>query len=67
MQHFTDRPCAASGLMSFRYRGRFGWVMIGATSVDDALNEALRSVQVPVSREMLQVWTGDAYENVDDV
>jgi hypothetical protein len=39
-----DRPCAAAGLLSYRYRGRYGWVMIGATDDADALREAGRSV-----------------------
>ena len=38
MNH-TERPCAAAGLTSYRY----GTIMIGATSTQDALNEAGRS------------------------
>jgi hypothetical protein len=26
-----DKPLAASGLTSYRLRGRYGWIMIGAT------------------------------------
>ena len=36
MTHHTERPCAAAGLTSYRY----GQIMIGATSTQDALNEA---------------------------
>lgn len=56
-----DLPCAGPGLTSYRYKGPMGWVMIGATSDADALNEAKRSVSVPVDPANLQVWSGDAY------
>ena len=39
MNH-TERPCAAAGLTSYRS----GHIMIGATSTQDALNEAGRSL-----------------------
>ena len=32
MTHHTERPCAAAGLTSYRY----GSIMIGATSTQDA-------------------------------
>jgi len=40
MNHHTERHCAAPGLTSYRY----GSIMIGATSAQDALNEANRSL-----------------------
>ena len=43
MNH-TERPCAAHGWTSYRYAGRYGTIMIGATSTQDALNEADRSL-----------------------
>lgn len=67
MTHFTDKPCAAPGLTSYRYKGPFGFVMIGATSDDDAMNEAKRSLtNGTLSRNALQVWDeGErAYRNV---
>lgn len=51
-----EKPLAAPGLNSYRYAGRFGWVMIGATDEADALREAARSVTGEVSRENLQAW-----------
>lgn len=45
-----DAPLAVPGLQSYRYRGRFGWVMIGAKSDEEALRE--------VSRGNLEVWRG---------
>ena len=38
----AERPCAAHGWTSYRYAGRYGSIMIGATSTQDALNEADR-------------------------
>lgn len=59
---FHDRPCAAHGLTSYRYRGHYGWVMIGARDHADALREAGRSVSghKPVL-DRLQVWNGAEY------
>lgn len=59
----TNRPHAAPGLKSYRCKGRFGFIMIGATDDDDALREARRSWD-GARREDLQVWTGSAYEPV---
>jgi hypothetical protein len=64
MQHFTERPCAASGLTSYRYRGAFGWIMIGATDDADALREAGRSTHNPITADRLERWNGRAYAAV---
>lgn len=52
---FYDRPCAAAGLTSYRYRGRYGWIMIGAKDDADAMREASRSTS-PVAYEFLDRW-----------
>ena len=57
---FINRPCAAAGLTSYRLRGPFGWVMIGARDNGDAMREAARSTLKP-RREDLEVWNGDRY------
>ena len=57
-----DRPMAAHGLTSYRLRGRYGWIMIGATDHADAMREAARSTQEP-KPENLQVWDGTQYVN----
>jgi hypothetical protein len=65
MQHFTDRPCAAPGLTSYRYRGAYGWIMIGATDIGDALNEANRSLSHGFATpDRLEIWNAEtgAYE-----
>ncbi|MDG1581046.1 hypothetical protein [Pseudomonas sp. GOM6] len=61
-----ELPLAASGLNSYRYKGRYGFVMICAASVDKALQEAARSVSGPVSAENLQVWNGKAYQALQE-
>lgn len=57
---FWHRPCAAPGLTSYRIRGRYGWIMIGATDHADAMREAARSTDNP-KRELLEVWDGSWY------
>lgn len=58
-----DRPLAAEGLLSYRCRGAFGWIMIGATDDDDAFRQALRSSET-AKRETLQRWDGLTYVGV---
>jgi hypothetical protein len=53
-----ERPCADPGLTSYRARGRYGWVMIGARDDADAMREARRSTDAPFD---LQVWNGSEY------
>lgn len=56
-----NKPLASEELKSYRYKGQFGWVMIGATIVASALQEAQRSVSGPVHVDCLQVWNGHEY------
>ena len=58
---FQERPCAAAGLTSYRYKGRYGWMMIGATDHADALREAQRGTDANVTVENLQIWSGSEY------
>lgn len=55
-----DRPMAAKGLISYRCRGIFGWIMIGAHDHEDAFREALRSSGA-AKRETLEIWDGTRY------
>ena len=55
-----QRPCAAAGLISYRCKSAFGWIMIGATDNADAMREALRSSD-RVHRDHLEVWNGKQY------
>jgi hypothetical protein len=58
-----DRPLAAPGFTSYRARGRFGFIMIGAKDHADALNEAKRSAD-SVTMADLEVWDGARYVKV---
>ena len=68
--NLENKPLAAKGLISYRYPSRYsGWIMIGATDLDDALREAARSTD-NVSIDRMQVWDGQEYVTVqkdDDV
>ena len=62
-----NRPCAATGLISYRYNGPFGFIMIGATDHQDAINEANRSLTgARAVMENLEIWNEKkgCYENV---
>ena len=62
MEDLQDKPLAAEGLTSYRYKSRYGYIMIGATSNDDALNEANRSLSVGKSTvDGLEIWDGEKY------
>lgn len=67
MKPFYERPCAARGLTSYRYRCRYGWIMIGAKDDMEALKEAGRSTEDrPLTFENLQIWDGTKYRNVTE-
>ena len=69
MTHHTERPCAAHGWTSYRYAGRYGSIMIGATSTRDALNEADRSLtQGAATVDRLEIWNAltGLYEKVKE-
>lgn len=60
MTDIHDRPLAAPGLTSYRLKGRYDWIMIGATDHEDAMREARRSTPDP-KRENLEIWNGERY------
>lgn len=65
MTAIHNKPLAAAGLTSYRYKGHYGWIMIGAKNALDAINEARRSMEGGVvSPERLQVWNGKEYVDV---
>ena len=55
-----NRPMAATGLISYRCRLAFGFIMIGATDHADAFRQALRSSD-EATRDGLDVWDGKQY------
>ena len=58
--NYSDKPYAAQGLISYRCKCSYGWIMIGATDHDDAMQEARRSSD-NVNRDGLEVWNGERY------
>ena len=52
----SDKPMAAKGLKSYRYKGRYGPIMIGAKDHEDALNQAKRSTSGNLGLENLEIW-----------
>lgn len=63
-----DRPLAAHPYISYRYSGRYGWVMIGAKDHADALREANRSLASgKATIDKLQIWNGSKYIDVKKV
>jgi hypothetical protein len=64
MINLCDKPMASKGLISYRYRGRYGWIMIGARDDSEALKEAQRSTSDKVIIDNLQIWKGSQYENI---
>ncbi|MFK3857809.1 hypothetical protein [Agrobacterium pusense] len=65
-----DKPMAAPGLISYRYRGPFGWIMIGAKNHSDAFREAGRSLSFNDTDNRpqlanLQMWGGEKYADIE--
>lgn len=56
-----NRPLAAPPWDAYRYRGRYGFVMIGARDPAEALTEARRSTDGPVTLDRLEKWDGTQY------
>jgi hypothetical protein len=54
-----NSPLADKGLKSYRLKGRYGHVMIGAKDHDDAMRQAARSTDNP-KRENLEEWDEEA-------
>lgn len=65
LTRLVDQPLAANGITSYRYRGTFGYIMIGATDTGDALREAARSTRGPITTDKLEVWDGSIYKPVE--
>lgn len=61
----TNRPLAAKGLTSYRCKGLWGWIMIGAKDHHDAWREAQRSGEF-CKRSTLQIWDGKEYVPVNN-
>ena len=55
---------AAKPYLSYRYKGKYGWIYIGAMNERGALKEAARSTVDKIERKNLQKWDGANYINV---
>jgi hypothetical protein len=64
----ANKPMAAKGLVSYRYKGNYGYVMIGATDHTDAKKEAERSISSKFDVNNLEVWNTKTkkYQKVDE-
>lgn len=56
-----NKPMAIQGLKSYRYKGRYGYIMIGATDSQDALREASRSTDSEITIDNLEAWDYSKY------
>ena len=70
MTNTHDKPLAAPGLISYRYRnGAYGWIMIGAKNHSDAMREAGRSITFTDENRPqlanLQMWDGTKYADIE--
>ena len=61
-----NKPLAVVPFKSYRYKGKYSYIMIGATDIADALNEVKRSIwdKLPC-QENLEVWNDDTCKYVD--
>jgi len=64
MTHHTERPCAAAGLTSYRYAGRYGHIMIGAVNSLDALVQADHSLGKAgaATIDRLEIWDPQTWQ-----
>lgn len=56
--HEVDHACEP--YTSYRLRSAYGWILVGAMNVDDAMRQAARSTDHP-NRASLEVWNGERY------
>jgi hypothetical protein len=62
MDQLHDKPLASEGLTSYRYKGRLGYIMIGARTHAEALSEANRSLTTGRAElARLDIWNGSQY------
>ena len=58
----TNKPLAVRNFTSYRYKGPYGWIMIRAKDVNDALKQAnLSLVSGRAEIHRLEVWDGVGY------
>ena len=60
----NNHPMAANGLITYRYRGRYGFIYIGASTDTEALSEAQRSTDDTVTFDRLERFNGQHFVGV---
>lgn len=60
----STHPMASNGLITYRYRGRYGFIYIGASTDTEALSEAQRSTDDKVTPERLERHNGQHFVGV---
>jgi hypothetical protein len=58
-----EKPCAVPGSRhaSYRYLGRYGYIMAAADTHMEAEREVRRSLSGPFEKGRLEVWNGTEY------
>lgn len=60
----SNTPMASNGLITYRYRGRYGFIYIGASADTAALSEAQRSTDDKVTPDRLERYNGQRFVGV---
>ncbi len=60
----SNHPMASNGLITYRYRGRYGFIYIGASTDTEALSEAQRSTDDKVTPDRLERYNGRRFVGV---
>ena len=60
----SDNPMVSNGLMTYRYRGRYGFIYIGASTDTEAMTEAQRSTDDKVTPDKLERYNGKYFVGV---
>jgi phenylpropionate dioxygenase-like ring-hydroxylating dioxygenase large terminal subunit len=60
----SNHPMASTGLITYRYRVRYGFIYIGARTDNEALSEAQRSTDDTVTPDRLERHNGQRFVGV---
>ena len=60
----SNTPMASNGLITYRYRGRYGFIYIGALTDTEAMIEAQRSTDDKVTPDRLERYNGQRFVGV---
>ncbi len=60
-----NKPLAMPGFISYRYKGRFGWIMAAAHDTEGALKEVARSTDAKIECANLQIYNYEKGQYID--